>query len=128
MSESDISAELLDSPVSDQDVATITKCLTKWEDLSPFLGLTRQDETNISNTYRDYSDQKRQALHKWKEIKGDPATYRALITAAKKIPNMELVDNIQAMLRRREIRTGKKHVIRYRSRYLKVTIICRYIF
>ena len=107
MSEIDISAELLDTPVSDQDVATITKYLTKWEDLSPFLGLTQQDETNICNTYRDYSDQKRQAIRKWREIKGDAATYSALITAAKKIPNMELVDNVKAVLRTRKKPTGK---------------------
>ena len=111
MSESNISADLLDTLVSDQDVATITKYLTKWEDLSPFLGLTQQDDTNISNTYRDYNYQKRQALRKWKEIKGDSATYRALITAAKKIPNMELVDNVKAMLRTREKQTGKKDLI-----------------
>ena len=107
MSESDISAELLDTPVSDEDVATITKYLTKWEDLSPFLGLTQQDETDICNTYKDYRDQKRQALRKWKEIIGNAATYRALITSAKKIPNMELVDKVKAMLRTSEQPTGK---------------------
>ena len=106
MCESDISTELLDTPVSDQDVATITKYLTKWEDLSPFLGLTQQDETNICNTYRNYSDQKRQALRKWREIKGDAATYHVLITAAKEIPNMELVDKVKAMLRTGEKPTG----------------------
>ena len=107
MSESDISVELLETPVSDQDVATISKYLTKWEDLSPFLGLTQQDETNIRNTYRDYSDQKRQALRKWKEMKGDAATYWALITAANEIFNMELVDKVKAMLRTRKKPTGK---------------------
>ena len=107
MSESDISAELLDTPVSAQDVATITKYLTKWEDLSPFLDLTQQDQTNICNTYRDYNYQKRQALRKWREIKGDAATYRALITAAEEIPNLELVDKVKAMLWTREKPTGK---------------------
>ena len=108
MSESDISAELLDTPVSDQDVANIAnKYLTKWEDLSPFQGLTQQDETNICNTYRYYSDQKRQALRKWREIKGDAATYRALITAAEEIPNLQLVHKVKAMLRTREKPTGK---------------------
>ena len=107
MCESDISGELLDTPVSDQDVATITKYLTKWEDLSPFLGLTEQDETNICKTYRDYSDQKRQALRKWRGIKGDAATYGALITAAKEIPNIELVDKVKGMLRTRSEPTSK---------------------
>ena len=105
---SDIPSELLDSPVSDADVATIAaKHLKRWEDLSPSLGLTEQHEIEIRNDFKDqYSDQKRQALRKWKEIKGNGATYRALITAATATSNMELVDNINAMLQTRGKRTG----------------------
>ena len=47
------------------------KYVTKWEDLSPFLGLTQ------------YSDQKRQDIRKWREKVTQPLTYRALVTAAK---------------------------------------------
>lgn len=98
----DVSANLLDAPVSDLDIATIAaNYLTKWEDLSPFLDLTPQHETNIKNTYGDYSVQKRQILLKWREIKGNAASYRALITAATTASNMELVDNVKAMLRAR---------------------------
>ena len=107
MSESDITAELLNTQISDEDVATIANYLTKWEDLSPFLSLTQQDETNIRYTYTDYSDQKRQALWKWRKIKGSLATYRALITAAKRIPDIELVDKVTAILQTRRKPTGK---------------------
>lgn len=100
---SDIPADLLDAPVSDRDIATIAaKYLTKWEDLSPFLGLTRPQESNIRHTFQDYSDKKREALRQWKTNEGDAATYRAFITAATAASNKELVDNVKAMLRARQ--------------------------
>ena len=108
MSDSNISAELLKTPVSDQDLSKIAaKYLRKWEKLSPELKLTPQQETEIKETLRDYDEQKREALRKWKEINGNAATYSAFITAATAISNMELVDNVKAMLRTREESTGK---------------------
>lgn len=106
MSESDISAELLDTPISDQDLAKIAeKYLEKWEKLSIELGLTKQHETEILKDFMDYSSQKRGALRKWKEIKGDAATYSAFIAAASEISNKELVDNVKRMIREKP--TGK---------------------
>ena len=103
---SDIPARLLDAPVSVTDVATIAVYLKRWEELSPFLGLTEQHEIEVGQNFKDYSDQKRQALRKWKEVKGDAATYRAFITAATKASNEELVDKVKAMLGTREKPTG----------------------
>ena len=105
-----MSDSLLDTPVSDEDVATIAaNYLTKWEDLTPHLGLTHAQEVAIRNTLilHDYNDQKREALHKWKEIKGNAATYRAFNAAATKASNMELVDKVKAMLGTKEKPTGK---------------------
>ena len=99
--------ELLDAPVSDVDIATIAaEYLVSWEELSPYLGLTKQHEADIRKDFKEHSEQKRQALLKWKKIKGNGATYRALITAARATSNMELVDNINAMLQTRAKRTG----------------------
>ena len=104
---SDIPAELLDTLVSDTDVATIAaKHLKKWEELSPFLGLTELHEIEVRNNFEDYSDQKRQALRKWKEIKGDAATYRAIIDAATAMSNEDLVDKVKAMLGTKKRNTG----------------------
>ena len=108
MDDSNISAELLDTPVSDQDLSKIAaKYLRKWEKLSPELNLTPQQETEVKETFRDYDDQKRETLRKWREINGDTATYRAFITAATAISNMELVDNVKGMLQARVKSTGK---------------------
>ena len=80
--------------------------LTQWEELSPFLGLTRQQEATIRLDFKDYNNQKQEALRKWKQIKGDAATYRAFIAAARATSNMDLVDNVKAMLQTRERSTG----------------------
>ena len=107
MSESDISPELLDTPVSYTDIARIANdFLENWEELSPHLELTPQQEAEIRNTFKDYGAQKREALRKWKKIKGDAATYRAFITAATATSNMELVDRVKAMLRTKDTPTG----------------------
>lgn len=111
MTESNISAELLDTPINDRDISKIaTEYLRKWEELSPELGLTPQQETRIHETFRDYDDQKREALRKWKEIKGDAATYRAFIVAARAISNMELVAKVKGLLQTQESATGKKNL------------------
>ena len=87
--------------VDDEDLAVIARdYLTDWEDLHPFLGLTRAQKKEIINSYpRDYGKQKRECLEVWKEVKGDGATYRALISAAEKAKKKELADKIRDMLK-----------------------------
>ena len=109
MGENDISPELLDIPVSYADIAIVAAdFLVNWEELSPHLELTRQQEAEIRNTFKDYGTQKREVLSKWKKIKGNAATYRVFIAAATATSNIELVDNVKAMLRTKEKPTGKQ--------------------
>ena len=108
--------------MSDVDIVTIAGMfLTQWEKLSPFLGLIPAQEGMIRRTFRDYSDQKREALRQWKRNKGHAATYRALITAATAASNMDLVDNVKAMLQTREKSTGS--IITLACRVLLVYIV-----
>ena len=108
MSDITVDLQLMDTPVSDTDVTTIAaEFLTSWEELSPFLGLTKQHETDIRKDFQEHSSQKRQALLKWKKIKGKSATYRAFIAAATAASNEELGDKVKAMLQMRETPTGK---------------------
>ena len=107
---SDIAAELLETLVSDVDVATIAaEYLLKWEELSPFLGLTPQHEIEVRNDFKVYH-QKRQVLLKWRMIKGNGVTYRAFISAATAASNKELVDNVKAMLKTRTGNTTPYHL------------------
>ena len=73
--------------------------IIKWEELTPSLGLTQQDEVNIRETFRDYANQKREALYTWKRNKGDGATYGALIAAAEGISNQQLEDGVRKLMK-----------------------------
>ena len=87
--------------VDDEDLAVIARdYLTDWEDLHPFLGLSRAQKKEIIKSFQgDYGKQKRECLEVWKEVKGDGATYRALISAAEKAKNRELADNVRGMVK-----------------------------
>ena len=93
----DIQQEKLDRILSDNDIDEIaSKYLTNWEKLRSRLGLTRADEECIRKSFKqDYERQGREFLYKWKELKGDSATYRSLINAAEKAQNKNLADNIR---------------------------------
>ena len=85
--------------ISDEDVATIARDhLTNWELLKPYLGLSRQQEAEIRNTYHNYGMQKQECLEVWREMRGNKATYNALITAAEKAKNQQLADKVKAMI------------------------------
>ena len=96
----DVPTGRLEEVISDEDVATIArKQLTDWESLRPYLGLDRQQQVVIRNSYPgDYGQQKRECLEVWKEIKGNGATYGALITAAENANNQLFADRVKGML------------------------------
>ena len=94
----------LDEEVSDRDLAIIArKYLTDWVSLRSFLGLTRRHEKEISKSCpSDYGAQKWECLEMWKEMKGEKATYRALILAAEDAKLQELADKIRELLMKRQ--------------------------
>ena len=88
----------LDSPVSDIHISKIAKDLIRnWEELAPCLRLLPSREYEIKKDGR-YGDQKREALRMWKEQNGRKATYRALIVVAEQVSDVELAENIEALV------------------------------
>jgi GTPase SAR1 family protein len=89
-----------DDEINDRDIAVISRDhLTDWENLQPFLGLSRAQKKEISKSFPgDYGKQKRECLEVWKEERGREATYRALISAAEEARDQQLADNIRVML------------------------------
>ena len=78
-----------------------------WKELSPHLELTVQQEHCIHETFKRYEDQKREALRTWKRNKGSGATYGAFIIAAETTSNMQLADNVKALLKEQLQHTSK---------------------
>ena len=102
MSPTTIPRDLLDTPITDQDIAIIARDhLVKWEELAPHLELTVQQENEIRQTFQEYAYQKRGALRRWKKNKGNGATYDSFITAAETISNIQLAGSVRALLKKR---------------------------
>ena len=94
----DSSSGPLDSPVSDIHIAKIAKdFIRNWEELAPYLRLLPAHEAVIKRDGR-YDDQKREALGTWKRKNGRKATYRALIAVAEQVSDVELAENIEALV------------------------------
>ena len=98
MSDSYISAELLDTVVSNEHIGKIASFLRNWNELSPHLELTPEKENEIRETFRDYGVQKKEILLEWKKIKGAAATYKAFIAAARSTSNVKLVEDVENLL------------------------------
>jgi hypothetical protein len=94
----------LDEEVSDRDLAIIARDhLTDWKALRPFLGLSRPQEREISESCLwNYGKQKHECLEVWKEMKGKKATYQALIKAAEDAKAQSLTDSVRAILTSRQ--------------------------
>ena len=90
----------LDEIIGDTDLAKIARDLvTDWDSLTAYLGLNRPQREEIRRSYPgDYGKQKRECLEVWKEVKGNEATYRALIKAAEEAKAQNLADNLRSRL------------------------------
>ena len=93
-------SEQLDKEVTDVHIAVIAReYMTNWEKLWPHLDLSRPQKEEISKSYiREYGEQKCECLNKWKEKKGNKATYRAFIDAAEQAKDKKLADDVREML------------------------------
>lgn len=88
-----------DSAVTDIHLAQIAGELKNWEEVAPYLGLSEAQEEEIRYDFRDrYGLQKREALRKWRQMKGSQATYEQLIVALCSGQNVDLAAKIRGIL------------------------------
>ena len=93
-----IPQELLDCQVSDSHLVHIARRLEKWKELGMLLGLSPVAQDEIRNDYKDVGEQKLEALIKWRQLKGQDATYRQLIVTLCCVQYVELANYIKALL------------------------------
>ena len=76
---------------TDEQIREIADRIDNWEDLAPFLELTKTDIQAIRNDHAANDKlQRRAALNKWKQKKGFKATYAALLKALLKSERKDL--------------------------------------
>ena len=81
--------------VSDEDAKVIARDhVVRWQLLSPHLGLSQQEEDEISKL--DLTKRKHKCLEVWKKMKGNEATYGALIIAAERAGFPQLATAVRA--------------------------------
>ncbi len=72
----DMPALKLDQECSNDDLNVISQYLTRWMDVSPWLGLTEAEEKIRDE--RGLARQRIDVLRKWKAKQGEAATYRCV--------------------------------------------------
>ena len=83
--------------VSDEDVEMIAmNHQSDWESLSPLLELSDAQALTVSQLPCEH--QSRMCLVLWKAAKGNDATYGALITAAERAGDQQLVDEVKGLV------------------------------
>jgi hypothetical protein len=86
----------LDHVISDIHIAQLAKSVTEWQELAPFLGLSRAEIKEIVAEYRGgLKLQTREALGKWKEKNGREATYQNLVKIFHKQDRIDLADIVE---------------------------------
>ncbi len=76
-----VRAEKLDQKCSRDNLNEISKSLTHWPDVSPFLGLTEADEEEVRDG-RALRRQRVDVLSRWQENQKEGATYRCVVERA----------------------------------------------
>ncbi len=74
----DVRADKLDQLCSRDDLNEISKTLTHWPEVSPFLGLTEADEEEVRDG-RALRRQRVDVLSRWQENQKERATYRWVV-------------------------------------------------
>lgn len=90
----------LDDEISRKVLADIARDHMKhWEHISPYLGLSRQKEIEISQNYpRDYARQRRECLEAWREaMKPGVCSYRALISAVEEAKDIDMAECVRTL-------------------------------
>ncbi len=87
--------EKLDQPCQDKHLCEVTRHVTDWPYLAPFLGISRAEMEEIRGKWPfSVPGQKIEFLRKWQEKRGRKATYRRLCKAFIKVDDVTLAEKL----------------------------------
>ena len=100
----------LDVKCAEKHLTAITQSITSWKQLSPFLGLSPQDEEDIEADSSKNAERKVAMMRRWSEKFGEEATYLRMADAFETLQwrncICDLLDLLQDRLRTESEATG----------------------
>ena len=89
----------LDQPCSDAHLSLVSEWVPDWRDMSPFLGLTREDELGYASqgSSAPPTQTGMAMLNVWKEIHGARATYNRLAEAFRQCGRRDLAERVSEL-------------------------------
>ena len=93
----DVPPEKLDEPCKDEHLYELSLSITDWPSISPFLGLTEADESEIEDCKR-VRTQAIKMLRKWRSKHGGKATYRNLAGVLLKLEETDLAEKLCGLI------------------------------
>ena len=87
----------MDGKITDRHIADIARELADWKVLRPYLGLNETHEAVIKES-GDPGAQRRGLLQEWRRIRGNAATYGALIEALTVADNVNLAGYVRSLI------------------------------
>ena len=94
----DVPAEKLDQPCSDEHISKLALHITDWQSIAPFLGLTEAEESEIVEDCSKARTKKIKMLRKWRNKKGEKATYRNLAEVLLELEETDLVEKLHKLI------------------------------
>ena len=85
-------------PCPEGHLAQISKSISDWRAVSPFLRLTEAEESEILESTHSVPARKMAMLRKWKQKHGTKATYENLCRAFDYCDRADLVDKVKQLL------------------------------
>ena len=98
-----LTSDALHRKCSDNHLATIALSITSWKQLSPFLGLTQQDEDDIQSDNMKNAERKLAMLRRWREKNGDEATYFRLADAFEALKWRNCISELLDLFQQEEV-------------------------
>ena len=89
-----VPTEKLDQPCSDEHISKLALYITDWQSIAPFLGLTEAEESEIVEDSSKARMKKIKMLRKWRNKKGEKATYRNLAEVLLELEETDLVEKL----------------------------------
>ena len=94
----DVPPEKLDQPCSDEHISKLALYIADWQSIAPFLGLTEAEESEIVEDCSKARMKKIKMLRKWRNKKGEKATYRNLAEVLLELEETDLVEKLCGLI------------------------------